>query len=42
MLIPNGTVHLLLCSLEETDILYDILILAICFQVSSSCVSIQP
>ena len=30
--IPNGTVYLLVCSLEETDILYDVLILAICFQ----------
>ena len=41
-LIPNGTVYLLVCSLEETDILYDVLILAISFQVTSSFVGIRP
>ena len=33
-LIPNGTVHLLVCSLQETDILFDVLVLANCFHCS--------
>ena len=34
-LIANGTVHLLVCSPVETDILFDFLVLANCFCCSN-------